>query len=652
MHDTDSGINGEATTCASLEKAFGRAGEEFLAGNHAAARNAMEGFQEKLIPHCKIIGEPGPENPRFSIVVLNYKQSLDFAALVFSLSGVSRTQECEVVFVNNGNPSLEKTVFDRLDCYVRIDAPFNVGCSEGRNIGARLARGEYVIFLDDDGAITEDTIGALVSVIARHGAVAVRGRIVPKSPGGSSAENYDLGDRIRPAIPSAEGISIWRRDLFLEFGGFDPLLVGHEGLLLCARMLPFFGPERFLYTPEALLIHDFADAPEQAAEKSALYDRNDAYIGFCGYDKSAVQRIFSVYRRPTRQSKAFEFRKSLCLPPPNDDAPELTVLTVARNVRDRLDDYRRMLGLQTWRNFKVVFVDDGSDDDTADRLLDLWSGEYDRLALVRTDGVGRGAAFDHAIARAESDVCVIAEIGDISVADRFAQTASYFAQHPYSGCVCFDIFSDRPMKIRPDGPQVVAPSTMQARALFGAPGPFSCFAFRKSAFLQSFDASLDTGAELEWVHRNLENGASGHFLPTPEAYHPLPVDSDQRTPALALERVIATHARYLAHMDDGDKRCAGQLAGLVPLQSEDDVTQLRTYECRFLEALGDFERELAVEIAMLMDLRIRDLEHIQTKRAIARQQERSARKSFKKDSVMMSGARIGNELRRWTRKMR
>ncbi|GKX35003.1 MAG: hypothetical protein MnENMB40S_26210 [Rhizobiaceae bacterium MnEN-MB40S] len=652
MHDTDSVIYGEATSSAALEKAFGRAGGQFLAGNHAAARNAMEGFQEKLIPRCRISGDPGPDNPRFSIVVLNYKHSQDFAALVSSLSGVANTQECELVFVNNGNPSLRNTVSDRLDSYVQIDAPFNVGCSQGRNIGAHIARGEYVLFLDDDGAITKDTIEALVSVIAQYGAVAVRGRIIPKSPGGSAAENYDLGDRIRPAIPSAEGISIWRRDLFLEFGGFDPLLVGHEGLLLCARMLRFFGPERFLYAPEALLIHDFVDAPEQAAAKSALYDRNDAYIGFCGYDKSAIQRIFSVYRRPTRQSKAFEFRKSLRLPPPKDDAPELTVLTVARNARDLLDDYRRMLALQTWRKFRVVFVDEGSDDGSADRLLDLWSDENGGIELVRTDGVSRGAAFDLAIARAESDVCVIAEIGDISLVDRFAQTASYFVQHPHSGCVCFDMFSDRPMKIRPDGPQVVAPSTMQARALFGAPGPFSCFAFRKSAFLQPFDASLDTGAELEWVHRNLENGANGHFLPTPEVYHPMPVGSDQRKSALALERVIATHAQYLAHMDDDDRRCAGQFAGLVPLESEDDVALLRTYERRFLEALGGFDRDLAVEIAMLMDLRIRDLEQDQIKRARARQQERSARKSFKKDSVMMSGARIGNELRRWRRKMR
>ena len=121
--------------------------------------------------------------------------------------------------------------------------------------GAMVARGDYALFLDDDGRLSGDTVEALVSVIETYDAVAVRGRILPKEPSGASAENYDLGDRIRPAIPSAEGNSIWCRDVFLEFGGFDPLLAGHEGLFLCGEMLSFYGPERFLYAPDALLLH-------------------------------------------------------------------------------------------------------------------------------------------------------------------------------------------------------------------------------------------------------------------------------------------------------------------------------------------------------------------------------------------------------------
>jgi GT2 family glycosyltransferase len=47
----------------------------------------------------------------------------------------------------------------------RIDLPTNVGIPEGRNVGARVATGRHLFFLDDDAALTE--CGTLAAIVAR-----------------------------------------------------------------------------------------------------------------------------------------------------------------------------------------------------------------------------------------------------------------------------------------------------------------------------------------------------------------------------------------------------------------------------------------------------------------------------------------------------
>jgi len=218
--------------------------------------------------------------PRYSIIIVLLHWHPDLAEALRRLSRYGDDEKFELIFVNNGDLNRQEAIPKEIGHYRWIDVGFNYGCSGGRNVGARLARGEFIIFLDDDGFIEDQTIEALTETILRTSALAVRGRVLPKSGSPASAEHYDLGNTVIYSVPNAEGVSIWKRQAFLESGGFDTLLAGGEGLALWSRMYETHGPAGFLYSPKAVLRHDYAEDSTRFASKKARQAISEAYLAF------------------------------------------------------------------------------------------------------------------------------------------------------------------------------------------------------------------------------------------------------------------------------------------------------------------------------------------------------------------------------------
>ena len=109
-------------------------------------------------------------------------------------------------------------------------------------------------------------------------AIMVRGRVLTKTPSAISAKHYDLGNEIIASGPNAECLLICRRAEYLKFGGFDTLLAGHEGWALCSKMYPVYGPNSFLYSPHAIIRHDFASDDAEAKKKTAKFRSNRKYL--------------------------------------------------------------------------------------------------------------------------------------------------------------------------------------------------------------------------------------------------------------------------------------------------------------------------------------------------------------------------------------
>ena len=221
--------------------------------------------------------------PSHSIIVNLYQRHVDLGQALHRLQRYSVRPDFELIFVNNSD-FFPQDVRKYCEQFRWIDVGFNYGCSGGRNLGARAARGAFVIFVDDDGFIEEHAIEHLIKTITEHNAVAVRGRVRPKNRLGAVNANYDLGAAVVYSVPNAEGISIWRRREFLEQGGFDTLLAGGEGLALWLRICKSGGGQTFLYTPHATLLHDYAKDAEHFVSKRASHSVNSAYFLFAYAD--------------------------------------------------------------------------------------------------------------------------------------------------------------------------------------------------------------------------------------------------------------------------------------------------------------------------------------------------------------------------------
>jgi glycosyltransferase involved in cell wall biosynthesis len=185
-----------------------------------------------------------------------------------------------VVVVDGREPVYERVredYGDREDVLLHCNDE-NLGLLESRNVGAELATGDVVAFIDDDAIADERWVEALVASYEERDAVAVGGKMTPEwvagEPGFLPEEYYWLVGATHRGFADGPGwvrntfgsnIS-FRREVFLELGGFDPDIGGRKGdanlqggeTELCARLAVEYD-ERVWYSPEAVVAHKVFD---------------------------------------------------------------------------------------------------------------------------------------------------------------------------------------------------------------------------------------------------------------------------------------------------------------------------------------------------------------------------------------------------------
>ena len=499
------------------QRQFALAQEAFAVGNYAAAVLHSEAVWRSLSADDLATRRGKKSSVEHSIIVVTYRHSDSFLELLESLRSYADQPGFEVVLVNNGNNHLNDLLERlRLDCTV-VAPGFNYGASGARNLGAEYASGDNLIFVDDDGLLGESAIEALIECRERYRAVAVRGKIAPKTDSKRTGGHYDRGDRIVPCLPDTEGLCVWQKKVFQNYGGFDPLLYGHEGVQLACKMFRFYGPRYFLYTPDAVLFHDFYHDEAKLKDKTNRHDRNRNYLKYIGSRRDEIARTFTNSRSSRELNGAFISTKKWANDRSASETP-LTIITTARNGAAFLGDYTTSLRSQTHKSFEVVFVDDGSSDRTADLIQEQWRDDP-RLRVLRSVASGRGSALTTAVSAASHDICVIADVDDISVPHRLEWTARYFDELSSASCCAFYCFNEFDA-IRMSRPFCIDRSSIRARALTGMPVSFPAFAFRKSQFSQPFDAGLEAGIDCEWLFRNLlATDSDGDVIPLPAVYY-------------------------------------------------------------------------------------------------------------------------------------
>ncbi|HZR43494.1 MAG TPA: glycosyltransferase, partial [Ktedonobacteraceae bacterium] len=146
-------------------------------------------------------------------------------------------------------------------CWPIIAVPTGPVCEPGkaRNLGATQAKGEILLFLDDDVIVAEDWVEKNVCVLQQPNVGVVGARIVGKSHAFFARcidfTNYGHYQHRHPfdgpVASSSMGIA---RTIFHEVGGFNETLCSGEDIDLCYRVQK--QGYRSVYRPDILVIHD------------------------------------------------------------------------------------------------------------------------------------------------------------------------------------------------------------------------------------------------------------------------------------------------------------------------------------------------------------------------------------------------------------
>ena len=496
-----------------LSATFIAAQRAFAAGEYSSARRSASRVQKKIMNNLAVrsFGIPNHSAAHSIVIVLYYNKDAVGEALS-SLAACIDEIDAELILLNNGDHTPD-VVPSRLRDFVWVDIGFNYGCSGARNVGAQIATGRNIIFLDDDGIVASGSLKALVKTAEQYDAVVVRGKVLPKTTEGIGGLHYCLGEEVICALPNAECISLWRRAEYLAFGGFDTLLAGYEGVALWSKMYRFFGPESFLYSPAAVLRHNYADDHEEADRKRARQAKNLAYLERF-YPASQARKPFDAIGQKARNKRTTN-KATPILPRPSVQKVShagITVITVASNVPPYLGDYWQGLKMQTHGKFEILVLDSSEQQRATENLSRLCEGD-DRVRFFEGTG-NRAQDLNTAIDRAVNDICAFAEPDDISHPRRLELTARTLMSYPEKACASFSTFSDKSIY---DLPLAALSSSigLRTRSLLGMPICFSALGFRKSRFLVGFDKNApEECLEPTWYYDNMRKpGLDGIAVP-------------------------------------------------------------------------------------------------------------------------------------------
>ncbi len=119
---------------------------------------------------------------------------------------------------------------------------------------------------------------------------------------------------------------------------------------------------------------------------------------------------------------------SWCLEP-KGDPPAVSVLMAARDAAATIDECLESIAAQTLKNFELVVIDDGSKDDTADRIA-AFARRDPRLRLLRRERRGLVPALNEGLAHCLAPLVARMDADDRMHPERLARQLEYLQTHP------------------------------------------------------------------------------------------------------------------------------------------------------------------------------------------------------------------------------
>lgn len=230
-----------------------------------------------------------------TIQIVNYNSRDNLRVCLQSIrENVSNPENLQIIVINNDEEKMG-SFLDEFDVEL-IEKSENIGFGKAHNLGARKARGKYILFLNPDTRILPNSIAQLVDVFDSDEKIGVAGPLLVGESGDVEEEHYGFRKTPFSLVGSklfrnrgkfaklmevdwiSGGAMMIRKDLFSELGGFDEkFFMYFEDVDLCLQAKK--RGYRVVVDPKARIFHKGGQSfSDERLKKKYYYASQDYYI--------------------------------------------------------------------------------------------------------------------------------------------------------------------------------------------------------------------------------------------------------------------------------------------------------------------------------------------------------------------------------------
>jgi glycosyltransferase involved in cell wall biosynthesis len=419
--------------------------------------------------------------PLITAIVPAYNAARFLPSAIHSLR-CQKYEPMEIIVIDDGSTDDTASVIQGLGEDIRCVRQANAGPAAARNHGLRLARGEFVAFLDADDQWPHEKLSIqLARLLAQPELDAVLGRIQYVALDGSELPGVRFQGQDKTVADVHLGSGLFRRRAFETVGFFD------ESLRYCEDVDWFF---RAREQQLSMLILRATTLYYQIHKRNMTQDRRAADSFLAPVFKKSLDR---------RRLKDGQVRP---LPPwlsYDESAPGKALLVSAvipaYNAQEYIAEAIQSVFAQTYAPVEIVVVDDGSEDQTG-RVVRSFGP---RVRLYRQDRRGPGAARNVGVAKTTGSLLAFLDADDVWMPDKLERQVGALQQSSECGMVFGMVQQFRQGgSADPPQPGYVPGTLLLRRETFEKVGPFA--------------DDLRVGEFIDWRARAAEAGLSSRLL--------------------------------------------------------------------------------------------------------------------------------------------
>lgn len=352
-------------------------------------------------------------------------------------------EDIELICVNDGSTDNSLSILNKYSKkydFIRVYTQKNQGSGIARNKGIKIAKGEYIAFLDaDDFFIDKDSLEKLYDIASSNNANLVSGnmKLVNSNNEFLPFKDLDYYEENRIILPENYGIpwgfykNIYKREFLTSNDIYFPDLIRGQDPVFLAEVLSKLdciytvNTDFYAYyyidgankcnsskkiqdhIKQFKYVFNYFKNPKFNRVKADFEYKLFVFIGMMGVENaecvlSSIRKIFvdnpNFIKRfedyyYLKYSNDKELMKTLNI---NTKKPRISVVVPVYNAEPFLNEAMNSLINQNFKDFEVICVNDGSPDDSLS-ILEDYASKDNRIKIINQKNAGCGAARNKAL---------------------------------------------------------------------------------------------------------------------------------------------------------------------------------------------------------------------------------------------------------------